>query len=138
MFKSIRWRVHAWHAAILLLTVAGLGATLFYQLRQARLDEIDGELHAAARALEGTLRGFPPFLVGGAERPAPPPRRRHRHPRDGPPRPFPPGRLSPRERLLEGLVLPDHFGQRWGAEASPYFVVWVASGAVLKASPSAP
>ena len=58
MFKSLRWRLLAWHAGILVLTVAGFGVALYYQIRQARLTEIDAELQAAARSLEGTLRGF--------------------------------------------------------------------------------
>ncbi len=60
MFNSLRWRLLAWHAGILVLTVAGFGVALYYQIRQARLTEIDAELQAAARSLEGALRGFPP------------------------------------------------------------------------------
>ena len=63
MFKSLRWRLLTWHAGILVLTVVGFGAALYYQIRQARLGEIDGELQAAARALEGALRSLPPPLL---------------------------------------------------------------------------
>ena len=66
MFSSLRWRIQAWHTLILLLVVAGFGGMLYAEARKARFDEIDAELLAAARVLEGVLRTFsrpelPPF-----------------------------------------------------------------------------
>src|SRR5438477_11520894 len=69
MLKSIRWRLQAWHAGLLTLVVAGLGSGLYYQVRQARIEEIDAELHAAARNLEGMLRGLPPHVLDGMSEP---------------------------------------------------------------------
>jgi heavy metal sensor kinase len=142
MVKSLRWRLLAWHAAILVLTVAGFGAALYYQIRQARLTEIGAELQAAARSLEGTLRAAPPSLLDGFTDPprrpwggrpfdAPPGERRD------PPRPLlPPPRESPSRRLERTLTLPSPDPQRAGVdpEAAPYFVVWLGNGHVFKAS----
>jgi heavy metal sensor kinase len=156
MFKSIRWRLQVWHAAILLLAVAGFGAVLYGQTKQARLDEIDAELHAAASTLEGTLRGLP--LPGDPERrpPPPPPDAGDRRPPPGPfrgPRQGPPGRGGrppappprdrererqdreriDRERIDRALVLPEPFLRRFDDEA-PYFVVWLGDDSVLRSS----
>src|SRR5262249_43702342 len=60
MFRSLRWRLLAWHAGILVLTVAGFGAALYARIRQVRLGEVDAELRAAARPLEGILALPPP------------------------------------------------------------------------------
>ena len=66
MFRSLRWRLQAWHTLILLLVVAGLEGMLYTQARKARFDEIDGELLAGARVIEGVLRTtFPPAHVPG-------------------------------------------------------------------------
>jgi two-component system OmpR family sensor kinase len=98
MFKSLRWRLQAWHSLILLLVVAGLDGMLYVQARKARFDEMDAELLSAARVLEGVLRTFsttgeplgpddgPPFDG--------PPGPRGKRPRRPPP-PFPPGRDGP-------------------------------------------
>ena len=59
MFKSLRWRLQAWHSLILLLVVSGLTGMLYAEARKARFDEIDAELLSAARVLEGVLRTFP-------------------------------------------------------------------------------
>ena len=59
MFRSLRWRLQAWHTLILLLVVAGFGGMLYAEARRAQFDEIDAELLAAARVLEGVLRTFP-------------------------------------------------------------------------------
>src|SRR5580658_6382774 len=97
MFKSPRYRLQAWHTLILLLVVAGFGSTLYVEASRRRFDEIDGELLAAARVLEGVLRtqlpGLPP-PGGPAFRDGPPPKQdRAWRP---PPGPGPPGkRLMP-------------------------------------------
>src|SRR4051812_41737780 len=58
MPRSLRWRLLAWQATILLVVVVGFGAALYLEIRKARLDEIDAELIAAARVIEGELRVF--------------------------------------------------------------------------------
>src|ERR1700677_1324790 len=111
MARSLRWRLQVWHALTLLVVVSSFASVLYYQIRQARLDEIDAELHAAARVLEGTLRAFPPHILDDTEGPPPPP---------PPPRTPPPGRRPPpdwgerpEDRLRKRLSLPDSFRRRY-------------------------
>lgn len=84
MFKSLRYRLQAWHTLILLLVVIGFGGTLYVEASRRRFDEIDGELLAAVRVLEGVLRTQAP-----APRTRPPegPGFRGGPPPDRPPRP---------------------------------------------------
>ena len=63
MLRSLRWRLQAWYAVILLAVIAGFGATLHSVVRKGRFEEIDAELHAAARSLEGSLRTLPPRIL---------------------------------------------------------------------------
>ena len=37
MFRSLRWRIQAWHTLILLLVVAGLGGMLYAEVRRRGL-----------------------------------------------------------------------------------------------------
>ncbi|MGE3817828.1 MAG: sensor histidine kinase [Isosphaeraceae bacterium] len=83
MFKSLRWRIQAWHALILLLVISAFGGGLYLQTSRARFSQIDAELLAGARVLEGVLRTVPRFALEGAneaslsgEEPLPPPRSR--------------------------------------------------------------
>src|SRR5271169_4975211 len=62
-YKSLRWRLQLWHAFILSLAIIGFGAVLYLEIRKARLDEIDGGMIAAARTLDGALRGLPPQVL---------------------------------------------------------------------------
>jgi heavy metal sensor kinase len=153
MFKSIRWRLLAWHAGILVLTVAGFGATLAYQIRNARLGEVDAELLVAARALEATLRQFPPHVLEGVDAPPgkfpespplkmkPPPKKLDDKgkppPKDWPP---PKERPPPKEKNLQdwerSLMLPNPESRRFGddPDAAMYFTVWLGDGKVFKSS----
>ncbi|WP_165074644.1 sensor histidine kinase [Paludisphaera rhizosphaerae] len=54
--RSLRWRLQAWHALILLVVVAGFGTSFYLLARRAKFDEIDAELLSGARVLEGVLR----------------------------------------------------------------------------------
>jgi two-component system OmpR family sensor kinase len=153
MFKSIRWRLLAWHAAILILTVAGFGAALYFQIRKSRFDEIDADLQSSARSLEGTLRGFPPPVLDGGPPPpngggpgggpgggggGPPPPFGDGPPPDGPrPGSRPPPRESPERRMERMLTLPSSSRRRPDDDphGEPYFVVWLGNGEVFKASP---
>lgn len=96
MFRSLRWRIQAWHTLILLLVIVGLEGMLYTEARKARFDEIDAELLAAARVLEGVLRTTQPPLrsprdlaVGPPvdDRPNSPANRPPHPPRRGPPSP---------------------------------------------------
>jgi two-component system, OmpR family, sensor kinase len=116
MHNSLRWRLQAWHALILLMVVAGSGTAFTLEARRARFDEIDAELLAAARVLEGVLRTRPTTAAAreGPSGPAPPRPPRGRPGRGGlppasgpgrrfgdrphpPPPPPPPGEGGPRD-----------------------------------------
>src|SRR5262245_55509931 len=119
MIRSLRWRLQAWQALILLLAIAGFGSVLYLEIRRARFDEIDAELIAAARVLEGSLRALPPPVLHGAEFPEPPP--------DRPP--------LKRERLERALDLPKGLQHRYSdIHTPPWFVIYRSNGSVLKAS----
>jgi heavy metal sensor kinase len=60
MGRSLRWRLQAWYALLLFVTIAGLLGFLYALLDRSRHQEVDGELLADARILEGVLRGLPP------------------------------------------------------------------------------
>ncbi|HEX3998785.1 MAG TPA: ATP-binding protein [Pirellulales bacterium] len=72
MFRSIRWRLQAWHALILLGVVGCFGTWLYWQVRRAAIRETDARLQAGARFLAATLQRFPVFELEGTGRPAPP------------------------------------------------------------------
>ncbi|HEY3964715.1 MAG TPA: hypothetical protein VGM05_09215, partial [Planctomycetaceae bacterium] len=109
MIRSLRWRLQVWHAAILFLAISGFGAVLHSSVRQLRINEIDSDLIAAARVLEGSLRGVPRDILGGGvdraqgDRPLP-----DRPPHDH----FPPGRPPPEGRPPGGRGPPPPRGQR--------------------------
>lgn len=99
MGSSLRWRLQVWHALILLLAISGFGLVLHASVHRSRINEIDAELTAAARVLEGSLRGLPRELFEGGEGP--------RRPEDnGPPGNDRPGNDRP------GNVPPDRPGAR--------------------------
>ncbi len=146
MVKSMRWRLLGWYASLLSLVVAGFATVLYYQIRKARLDEIDAELQAAARVLEGSLRPRGPALVEG---PPPRPAFREGSPPDRPPplrpgdrRPPPPPPLGapggpPPHHLEPVLNLPRSLVQRYEDDpaSAPFFFVWLKDGEELKSSP---
>lgn len=63
MVKSLRWKLQLWHAAILVLAILGFSGVLYLQFHRSLLREVDAELLAGARALEGTLKLAPRFLL---------------------------------------------------------------------------
>src|SRR3982751_2449059 len=97
-FKSLRWRLQAWHAAILLIAVAGFGAALYFEVSKAKFDEIDGELLVVAHTMEGSLRAVPPPILQAGFRQPP----GGRGGRGGPPDDGPPRGNPPDERDREG------------------------------------
>ena len=129
MRRSLRWRIQAWHALILGLVVAGAAAVFYVQVRRSRFDEIDAELLAGARVLEGVLRTAPegqPDQEAGDLPESPAPGRR------SPPRP-----PRPRDRRFQqALSLPPSFEERYIEEGQdPYFVIWRSDGEILRAEP---
>jgi signal transduction histidine kinase len=153
MARSIRLRLLGWNAAVLTGVVGGFAGLLYYEVRAARLRDVDARLEAAAAGLESALRLFPSHELTGEPPPPRFPRPHWPEPPDGgaarglpptapgssPGGPWPgdvpappfgrrPGPL-PRDRLLAGLDLPGPPG----ASANPaYFAVWRADGTLLK------
>ena len=132
MVRSIRLRLLLWYAAVLTAVVGGFAVLLYYEVRAARLAEIDGQLDAAAAGLESSLRLFPRFELTGEEPPdrpdfGPPPKGQGKL--KGPKGEF--GR-PPREKLLASLNLPGR--PEPGDPNAPYFGVWRADGAVVKSA----
>ena len=58
-FRSLRWRIQAWHAFILVLVIGLFGGMLQWEMTRAHWDGVDEELVSAARVLEGALRLAP-------------------------------------------------------------------------------
>jgi two-component system, OmpR family, sensor kinase len=56
MFRSIRWNLLGWQAAILVVVVIGFGTTLFLRVRQATLEQVDADLLGAAQVVAAKLR----------------------------------------------------------------------------------
>ena len=114
MIKSLRWRLQIWYTGLLLAVVGGFGSILYFQTRASKLQEIDGQLEAAALVLDASVRGFPAFELDGKEPPPPPPPppKEKKGPKGGPG--FEPkekkglkgGPPRDRERLFADLTLP--------------------------------
>jgi heavy metal sensor kinase len=56
MFRSIRWNLLGWQAAILAVVVVGFGATLFFRIRHATLEQVDADLLGAAQVVAAKLQ----------------------------------------------------------------------------------
>lgn len=61
--RSLRWRLQAWHAAILLLVIVSFGGLLHWEITRSQWDAVDDELVTAARVIEGALRFIPQPLL---------------------------------------------------------------------------
>lgn len=133
MFKSIRWRLQMWHAAILIPVVASFAGILYGQQHHERMHGIDEELKAAAEILNATLKGELPATL---QRP------------DGY-REFSAADIETRTALanrgvdlsdqpLDGLRVPNTFARRPRNKLHeiPYFVVWRSDRSILKSSTS--
>lgn len=109
--KSIAWRLQLWHAVILSIVVVGLSTGWFFQMRRAKLDEIDAELFGAARVLDGSLRGFDfaDTLRANAEVS---------------------DDLTPNENRR--LSLPRNVLEEADEMRTPYFAIWLSDGRLLK------
>src|SRR5262249_15331673 len=133
MRSSLRLRLQAWYALVLLTVVITFAGILYYQVSAARWREIDGGLEAAATNLETQLQRFPPH--GLSDHPPPPPSRPFEPGARRPPRGPPMGPPN-REQLLRDLVLPEHLHPP--GEGPPpvrcYFAVRRSDGTLLKAA----
>ncbi|WP_162136353.1 sensor histidine kinase [Zavarzinella formosa] len=149
MVKSIRLRLLIWYAAVLTGVVGGFAVLLYYEVRAARLAELDAHLESTAAGLEASLRLFPPHEFNGEPPPAPPPKKQPPPKKgEGPPpkkNEFPkwndpqspkwndPPDGPNRERLLNSLNLPGP--PRQAGEGTPtYFAVWRPNGTLIKGS----
>src|SRR5438045_9099146 len=91
MVRSIRVRLLIWYAVVLTGVVGGFAGLLYYEVRAARLAEVDAQLDAAAASLESALRLFPQFELTG-ESPPPPPKQFGPPPKKKGPPGWPPDR----------------------------------------------
>lgn len=139
MGKSIRVRLLAWYAAVLTAVVGGFAGLLYYEVRAARLAEIDAQLEATAAGLDAALRLFPRHELTGD---APPPKKGEPGGKKGepggkkgppPPKPPPPDFAGPppREHLIASLDPP---GPPEARPRGMYFGVWRADWTALKLS----
>ena len=131
MVKSIRFRLLLWYAAVLFAVVAGFASLLYFEVRDARLTELDAELQSTTAGLEASLRLFPPHEVTGENPPPrkqPPPGKKDFLPKRG----GEPQDAPPRDRLMNSLRVPGPQG-RPGERPPVYFAVWRPDGTLVKA-----
>src|SRR5215471_16073647 len=89
IFRSIRWRLQAWHGLLLVVVLTGFGFTAYHLTRENQLRRVDQELN---QRLMGVLRPRPPRprpegppeLDNEREPPDLPERRPPEHRPDGP------------------------------------------------------
>ena len=117
-FKSIKWRLQAWHGFLLIVLVVGLMSGFYTFERRARLQAVD-------TALQGALTPLLPKLapVGSGRRDGPPEGRGFRRPPprgevppdfdDDPPDQMP-GEFRP--RLVEGVDVGRFYYASWSPE----------------------
>jgi signal transduction histidine kinase len=136
IFRSLQWRLQAWHGLILLVVLAGFGFTAHQIQRANEFRRVDQELQQRVGALLAALHsGRPPGHLPGGGRAFPEGRGLNERPSSGPPMdrgddvPMPPGfRLPPEQRgLFEG-----------DAGQSFYYAVWRRDGQQLDRSTNAP
>jgi two-component system, OmpR family, sensor kinase len=76
IFNSIKWRLQLWYGLILVVVLAGFGATAFQLERNRQFRRVDDELHrrvgALIQQLHGRQRGPSPGRPPADERPLPP------------------------------------------------------------------
>lgn len=133
IFNSIRWRLQAWHGLILVVVLAGFGATAYRVARENQLRRIDEELQ---QRLAFVFRPGPP-------RPPPPPEERSAG-KSGP------DSHAPREPREERRRDPEFWRQRMqtlieqagvleGNQTNTfYYVMWNGEGSVVARSAGAP
>jgi two-component system, OmpR family, sensor kinase len=115
--NSLRWRLQAWHALILLLVIVGFGYVIFREIVRSNRERVVDELLGASRILEGSLRSIPrPMLdslaqdLGQRKGPWIPPLGPPGRERQEPPSPLrggPSMRDGPRDGAREGKVRGD-------------------------------
>jgi two-component system OmpR family sensor kinase len=147
VFRSIRWTLQLWHAAILGTALASFGTALYMVVSRTELGRVDAELERAARVLAGGPGRPVPGEGDRGERRMPlleknafrgpdawEPDRLQAPLRAGPPRRPGGPPLRPFEQWW--TQLPSDLLQRVGLneQDQPYFTVWGLRGEILRAS----
>lgn len=148
IFNSIKWRLQAWHALMLIIVLSGFGFTAYQLDRVSRFQRVDRELQFRSNILLSALQAG-----GRAQRPGAPPNR----PNEGRPPPGPnegrqpgqgPGERPPPQGFdsRDGESVPRR-GPRLsdrdmnlfaGGTNAYYFVLFHRDGQALLQSDSAP
>ncbi len=63
LLRSLRWRLQAWHAIILLSVIVVFGSLLHWEMLRSQWDRVDDELLGAARILEGSMNAVPATIL---------------------------------------------------------------------------
>jgi two-component system, OmpR family, sensor kinase len=132
MFRSIRWRLQAWYALILLAVLVAIAVILDWQVSRFSWREFNMTLADAALQLERQLRPPPPpgERFFDREPPLGPPPDFDEFGPSGPDRPFSRRRQPPpREPQLPAVIdlgLP--------SRDRPYYTIWRRDGSVLRSS----
>jgi heavy metal sensor kinase len=129
IFKSIRWRLQAWHSLILVVVLIGFGVTAYRVARGNQLRRIDQELQ---QRLMIAFRPGPPDEGHGHGKPPPDrssgqPQKDRGHDHDP---------AAWRAHVREVI---SHAGElEAGQTNSFYYVVWQQDGSLLASSPTTP
>jgi heavy metal sensor kinase len=69
MIRSMRWRLLAWYAVVLVAVIGGFAVLLYAQARRARFQQIDEQLASAVEYFDATLKRLSPFETDWRGRP---------------------------------------------------------------------
>ena len=97
--RSLRWRIQAWYAGILLIALSIFSVLLYWEAARSMWDEVDTDMLAGARIVEGTMRRLSPPVL---ESLSPGPGVRRDQQRREPPFPPPMDRPPPRSNWRDG------------------------------------
>ncbi|MFO0864792.1 MAG: histidine kinase dimerization/phospho-acceptor domain-containing protein [Gemmataceae bacterium] len=145
--RSLRFELQVWHSLILAAVLAGFGIILYVQFYRARLDEIDADLLATGRLLEGSLRSAfapppmkhdhefekffdefdPPFDDGKPKKKWKPKREFDE---------FGPGKKPPllKRDWEKAIEMPPKLMDRYPKGEAPYYAIWLKEGELLKST----
>lgn len=142
--RSLRFELQVWHSLILAAVLAGFGIILYVQFYRARLDEIDADLLATGRLLEGSLRsafappmkpdfeGFPedfepPFDEGKPKKKWGKPKKEFED--------FGIGKKPLLKKDWEkSLEMPPNLMDRYPKGEAPYYAIWLKDAELLKST----
>jgi len=105
--RSLRWRIQAWYAGILLIALSIFSVLLYWEAARSMWDEVDTDMLAGARIVEGTMRRLSPPVLESLS-PGPGVRRdqQRREPPFPPPMDRPPPRTNWRDGNSPGMAPP--------------------------------